>query len=33
MRAAAPAEAGSTPIEPGTQEVDASVTVTYAVSG
>ncbi len=27
------AAVGSTPIEPGTQEVDASVTVTYAVTG
>ena len=33
MKAAAPADTGSTPIEPGTQEVDASVGVTYAVSG
>jgi uncharacterized protein YggE len=29
---AAPADIGSTPIEPGTQEVDASITVVYAVS-
>ena len=33
IRAAAPADAAGTPIEPGTQEVDANVTVTYAVSG
>jgi len=30
---AAAGDSASTPIEPGTQEVDASVGVTYAVSG
>jgi len=30
---AAPAEGVATPIEPGTQEVDASVSVTYAITG